>query len=146
MAEIIGGPIRLLRGDQQHPALVIAALGLFSSLLASTAAAQDRNARCVADGATATLSNVALAVTFDIADGHIRPALLQNRLSGVDSKLQGELFELKRRDGSMLRASDFHLEDRCPLRCRPRRPGRRAKPPELVRRPLKARLCKTAVA
>jgi hypothetical protein len=115
MAETIGGPIRLLRGDQQHPALVIAALGLISSLLASTTAANDRSAQCVAGGAAATLSNVALAVTFDIADGHIGPSLLENRLSGVDSPLRGELFELKRRDGVILRASDFHLE--APIRC-----------------------------
>ena len=52
------------------------------------------------DGTTATLSNGALEVTFDSREGHIRLARLANRLSGVDSTLQGELFELKRRDGA----------------------------------------------
>ncbi len=52
---------------------------------------------------------------FDIAHGRIRPARLENRLNGIDSQLQGELFELKLRDGSTLRASDFHLD--APIRC-----------------------------
>jgi hypothetical protein len=90
--------------------------GLLALLLASTAAAQNpRIARCAADGAAATLSNAALAVTFEIADGHIRPARLENRLSGIASQLQGELFELKLRDGAILRASDFHVG--APIRC-----------------------------
>jgi hypothetical protein len=95
---------------------VTAALGLFALVLASTAGAQNASvARCAADGAAATLSNAALAVTFDIADGHIRPWHLENRLSGGDSPLLGELFELKLRDGAMLRASDFHVD--APIRC-----------------------------
>jgi hypothetical protein len=93
-----------------------AVLGLFALLAASTAAAQDtRAARCVADGAGATLSNAALALTFDSVGGQIRPVRLENRLSGADSSLQGELFELKLRGGTVLRPSDFHLES--PLRC-----------------------------
>lgn len=93
-----------------------AALSLFGLLLASTAAAQDAGmARCAADGSIATLSNAALAVSFDIADGHIRPASLKNRLNGVDSQLHGELFELKLRNGAILRASDFHIE--APVHC-----------------------------
>ena len=93
-----------------------AAWGLFALLLASTARAQNaRVARCAADGAAVTLSNTALAVTFDITDAHIRPARLENRLSGVDSQLRGELFELKLRDGTILRTSDFHAD--APIRC-----------------------------
>ena len=61
------------------------------------------------------MSNFALAVTFDIADGHMRFARFENRLTGVDSPLQGELFELKLRDGTILRASDFHFE--APVHC-----------------------------
>ena len=85
-------------------------------MLASPAAAQNaRLARCAADGAAVTLSNAALAVGFDITDGHLRPARLVNRLSGGDSQLQGELFELKLRDGAILRASDFHVD--APIHC-----------------------------
>jgi hypothetical protein len=93
-----------------------AALGLLALLLASTAGAQNAGvAHCVAEGAAVTLSNTALAVTFDISDAQIRPARLENRLSGVDSQLRGELFELKLRDGTILRASDFHAD--APIRC-----------------------------
>lgn len=93
-----------------------AALGLFALMLASPAAAQNaRLARCAADGAAVTLSNAALAVGFDITDGHLRPARLVNRLTGGDSQLRGELFELKLRDGAILRASDFHVD--APIRC-----------------------------
>jgi hypothetical protein len=72
-------------------------------------------ARCAIDGTAAKLSNAALAIIFDTADGHVRPGRLANRLNGADLPLQGELFELKRRDGTILRASDFHLAD--PIRC-----------------------------
>ncbi len=93
-----------------------ATLGLFALLLASTSQVQNAsNARCAANGAAATLSNAALAVTFDIGDGGIRPARLENRLTGADSQLHGELFELKLRDGAVLRGSDFHLD--APVHC-----------------------------
>jgi hypothetical protein len=96
--------------------LMTAARGLFALLLAATAGAQSGGvARCAADDATATLSNAALAITLDVADGHIRLAQLANRLSGAELPLQGELFELKRRDGGILRASDFHLD--AAIRC-----------------------------
>jgi hypothetical protein len=93
-----------------------AVLGLCALLVASTAAAQETvAARCVVDGAGATLSNGALALTFDSVGGQIQPVRLENRLSGADSPLQGELFELKLRGGAVLRPSDFHFESR--LRC-----------------------------
>ncbi len=93
-----------------------AASGWFALLLTSTAGAQSGGlARCLAEGALATLSNGALAVSFDGSGGHIRPARLENRLSGVDAPLQGELFELKLRDGAILRAGDFHLD--APIHC-----------------------------
>ena len=92
------------------------ALGLLAFLLASTAGAQSaRTAQCAVDGAAASLSNSALAVSFDFIDGHLQPARLANQLTGVDSRLQGELFELQLRDGALLHASDFHLES--PIRC-----------------------------
>ena len=116
MTDTVGGAIRLLRGDHEHLAWLAAALGLLFSFLASTAGAHDAHtAQCVATGAAATLSNGALAVTFDSSEGYIRPARLENRLSGVDSTLQGELFELKLRDGVILRGSDFRLA--APVRC-----------------------------
>ena len=93
-----------------------AAASLFALWLTSTAGAQDAGlARCAADGAVAVLSNRALAVSFDISGGHIRPARLENRLSGVDSQLQGELFEVKLRDGLIQHAGDFHLD--APVHC-----------------------------
>ncbi len=85
-------------------------------LLTSTAGAQASGlARCEADGAVATLSNRAIAVSFDISGGHVRPVRLENRLSGVDARLQGELFELQLRDGAILRPGDFHLD--APIHC-----------------------------
>jgi hypothetical protein len=113
-----------------------APLAWFALLLASTAAAQAARAgQCAADGATATLSNIALAVTFDIRNGHIRPVRLENRLSGVDSPLQGELFELTLRDGAILRSSDFHFE--MPVRCLVL-PGSSGAAREAARRPAQA--------
>jgi hypothetical protein len=95
---------------------VTAIVALLALLLAPTAGTQNaRAAQCAVDGAAVKLSNAALAVTFDVTDGHIRPVRLENRLSGVDSQLQGELFELKLRDGAIMRPSDFHLE--APIKC-----------------------------
>jgi hypothetical protein len=89
---------------------------LLAVLPASNAGAQSGGiARCAADDTTATLSNAALALTLDVTDRHVRLARLANKSSGVDLPLQGELFELKQRDGAILRASDFHLS--APMRC-----------------------------
>ena len=99
-----------------YEVIMTTALSLFAFSVPSAAGAQNaRIARCSADTSAATLSNPALAVSFDISDGHIRPGRLENRLSGVDSALQGELFELKLRDGAILRPSDFHLA--APIHC-----------------------------
>ena len=87
-----------------------------AALLASTAIAQNGGAaRCAVDGATATLSNAALAISFEAADEHLRIVRLANRLSGVDLPLHGDLFELKQRNGAILHASDFRLIT--PIRC-----------------------------
>jgi len=94
---------------------LIGALGLGAILLSSIVAAQSAQpAKCAIDGATATLSNASLAVTFEVA-GHIQLLHLANRLDGTDSPLQGELFELKLRDGAVRRAADFHLA--APVSC-----------------------------
>jgi hypothetical protein len=95
------------------------ALGLVGMLLASGAQSQAVHdtfdgAVCSTDGAVATLSNPSLALSFDV-DGHVQPLRLANRLAGTDSPLQGELFELKLRDGTIRRANDFHLSG--PVRC-----------------------------
>ena len=108
----------------RHPLAVL----LFAAWPASQAAAQNtRTTQCAADGAAAFLSNAALTLRFAVGDGHLRPARLENRLSGSGMALQGELFELKRRDGTRLRASEFRLN--APLRC-VHAPGR----PEAVRK------------
>jgi hypothetical protein len=94
----------------------IYALGFFAALLAAAGGAQSSGtARCAVDGAAVTLSNAALAITFDVANGHLRPVQLANRLSGVNLPLRGELFQLKGRDGGILHAEDFHLD--ASLRC-----------------------------
>ena len=111
-----------------------AALGLFGLLLApSVGAAQvSHPARCAIDGTSAVLSNATLSVTFNLIDGHVQPSRLMNRLSGSELPLQGELFELKLRDGSVRRAGDFHLEN--PVRCVvvPATPGAARKGARLV--------------
>jgi hypothetical protein len=91
-------------------------LGCSAVLVALAAGAKNsQSVRCAADDATATLSNAALSITFDVANGGIRPSRLVNRLSGADLPLQGELFQLKQRDGAVLHAQDFHLN--ASLRC-----------------------------
>lgn len=88
----------------------------FAAFLASAAGAQGGGAaQCAANGATVSLSNAALALTFQVADGHLQLGHLTNRLSRTVLPLHGELFELKRRNGEVLRASDFHLSS--PIRC-----------------------------
>jgi hypothetical protein len=88
--------------------------GAQSQAAHETAHETAHEADCTTDGAVATLSNPSLALSFEVA-GFLRPMRLANRLDGSDLPLQGELFELKLRDGTILRSSNFHLS--APVRC-----------------------------
>ena len=75
-------------------------------------------AHCVVDAGSARLFDDALAVSLTARDGALKPAALENRLTGRTLPLNGEFFTVTlRADKSKRLASQFRLEGA--LSCRP---------------------------
>lgn len=62
-----------------------------------------------ATGHAITLGNNAISVQWSLVDGHLKPAKLRDGLSNQATPLGGELFELKMKDGSIVKASQLHI-------------------------------------
>jgi hypothetical protein len=71
--------------------------------------AQAGPARCASVPGEASLANEDLRFAVVVNDGHLRPSRLDNHLSARSHALDGELFALKLRDGTVIPASAFAL-------------------------------------
>jgi len=74
-------------------------------------------ARCAATAGGGELANGALTVSVAVKDGALGLHRLVNRLGGGEAPLEGELFQLKLRDDTVLLASAFRLDG--PVTCAP---------------------------